>query len=261
MGHGATFARSIVLGLLLLTVSPAFSQKAPSLGHVLDQVQPDLKFTDVSLSDAIDFLRDTTQGNIVVDWKSLEAVNIDRNTLINVRLRNVTLRKALSVILSEAGSGNVLTFFVQDNVLQITTQAKADTIMFTQVYDVRDLLVTNPQFSPQDVQNVLSSLGSGGGGGQTYGSSTGGGGGGAPSGGGQSFSSSSSSAFSSGGSRTQNTNTDDTTGASLVKLITDTIRPEIWKQNGGTATITFFQGNLIVTAPLSVQEAIGGATD
>jgi hypothetical protein len=48
---------------------------------------------------------------------------------------------------------------------------------------------------------------------------------------------------------------------SLVKLIMDTIRPEIWKENGGNSTIRFFQGNLIVTAPLSVQEAIGGPVD
>ncbi|MGA2229896.1 MAG: hypothetical protein ABSH22_03130 [Tepidisphaeraceae bacterium] len=265
MRNGAIFAGSVVLGVLLLASPATFSQsrtRSHTGGDVLDSVQPDLKFTDVTLSDAIDFLRDTTQENIVVDWKSLESVNIDKNTLINVRLRDVTLRKALQVILSEASTGDVLTFFVQDNVLQITTQAKADTILFTQVYDVRDLMVTNPQFSPQDVQNVLSSLGSGGGGSQTYGSSTGGVGGATGGGGSQSFSSSSSSAFSSGSSRTQNnTNTDATTGASLVKLITDTIRPEIWKQNGGNSTITFFQGNLIVTAPLSVQEAIGGPVD
>jgi hypothetical protein len=32
-------------------------------------------------------------------------------------------------------------------------------------------------------------------------------------------------------------------------------------QNGGKGTIRFFNGNLIVTAPRSVHEAIGGPVD
>jgi hypothetical protein len=41
------------------------------------------------------------------------------------------------------------------------------------------------------------------------------------------------------------------------------VRPEIWRENGGTASIQYILGELIITAPLSVQEAIGtpaGAT-
>ena len=44
----------------------------------------------------------------------------------------------------------------------------------------------------------------------------------------------------------------------LVTLIRETIRPTIWKENGGTAAIRYYNGNLIVTAPRSVHEAIGG---
>jgi hypothetical protein len=44
----------------------------------------------------------------------------------------------------------------------------------------------------------------------------------------------------------------------LVTLVRETIRPEIWKENGGTAAVRYYNGNLIVTAPRSVQEAIGG---
>jgi hypothetical protein len=32
----------------------------------------------------------------------------------------------------------------------------------------------------------------------------------------------------------------------------------VWRQNGGPASIRFFNGTLIVTAPRSVHEAIGG---
>ena len=36
------------------------------------------------------------------------------------------------------------------------------------------------------------------------------------------------------------------------------VRPTIWKENGGPATMRYFNGKLIVTAPQSVQEMIGG---
>lgn len=44
----------------------------------------------------------------------------------------------------------------------------------------------------------------------------------------------------------------------LVTLVRETVRPEIWKENGGNAAVRYYNGNLIVTAPRSVQEAIGG---
>src|SRR5947207_1733060 len=43
----------------------------------------------------------------------------------------------------------------------------------------------------------------------------------------------------------------------LIDVITSTIQPDIWQVNGGTAAIRFFNGNLIVTAPRSVHEALG----
>ena len=47
----------------------------------------------------------------------------------------------------------------------------------------------------------------------------------------------------------------------LIKLIETVVRPEIWRDNGGTASMAYLNGNLIVTAPRSVQEAIGGPVD
>ena len=42
----------------------------------------------------------------------------------------------------------------------------------------------------------------------------------------------------------------------IIKLITDTVKPELWQVNGGTATISFFRGNLIVNAPRSIHEQL-----
>ena len=32
----------------------------------------------------------------------------------------------------------------------------------------------------------------------------------------------------------------------IIKLITDTVRPELWRVNGGNCTISFMRGNLVV---------------
>jgi hypothetical protein len=53
--------------------------------------------------------------------------------------------------------------------------------------------------------------------------------------------------------------TPDMRAAKLIKIIENAVRPEIWKDNGsGAATIENWDGKLIITAPRSVQEAIGG---
>ncbi len=242
-----------LVGAICLSSAPSNAQvRRGAISHLLDQVQPDLKLTDATLADALDYIRDTSGLNVVVDWKSLEAVNIDRNTLINLHLHSVTLRKALTMMLNEAGAGSLLTFYVQDNVLQITTGAKADTVLYTLVYPVGDLLITIPNYSIQDISGIANQSSSGGG--VTIGgTSTGGGGIGnslAQSGGGGS-------SMSSGAN--QSTQTIEQQGAALVSLIKSTIRPEVWKDNGGNSSIQFFRNSLIVTAPISVQEAIGGA--
>ena len=237
-------------GILIGSPRPVSAQQVHHVRHVLDMIEPDLNFTNVSLSDAIDFLRTTSDANVVVDWKALEAVNITPDALVNVRLHNVTLRKALNVVLSEAGAGDLLTFYMDDNVLTITTQAKADTILYTMVYSVKDLLIDIPDFQVQDIAQTLNALNTGGGGIQA----------GSQGGGGQTSPVNLSGATGSVSS-SNTTQTMDQNGQNLVKLIMDTIRPEIWRANGGTSSISYFHGDLIVTAPLSVQEAIGGPVE
>jgi hypothetical protein len=55
-----------------------------------------------------------------------------------------------------------------------------------------------------------------------------------------------------------NTTSSDTKGQDLVSLIREIVRPTIWKENGGPAAMRYFNGKLIVTAPQSVHEMIGG---
>jgi len=226
----------------------------------LDRVLPAVNFTNVTLKDAIDFLRDVSGSNIHVNWKAIEAAGITPDTAINIKLRQVSLRKVLGLLLSEASGGVGLTFYIDDGVIEITTTEIADNAMYTVVYPVQDLLVEPPPFiePPQFDLSYASSKGSAGGGGGRGGGGGGGGRGGGGGSGGQGG------LFGQSGNYNQQSNQPrekDVKAKELVELIVETVSPSIWVQNGGKATIRFFNGNLIVTAPRSVHEAIGGPVD
>jgi hypothetical protein len=146
-----------------------------SVRHLLNSNVPSTKFDNVPLSDCIDFLHDVSGANIVVDWKTLNAASITKDAPINLRVKNTSLEQVLNLILTQASTtDNILTFYIDRDVIQVTTKTEADKHVYTIVYDVRDLLITVPNFT--------LSTNTGGGGG--YGGSGGGYGGGGYGGGG-----------------------------------------------------------------------------
>jgi hypothetical protein len=196
------------------------------------------------MGDAIEFLRDVSGANIHVNWKALEDVGVGKDAQVNVKLRSVPLRKVLDLVLEEAGGGTALTYYIDQGVIEVTTRELADKDLFTRIYPIQDLIVEVPDFIGPNFdisQNNTGSSGSGGGGGSS----------------GQSLFSGSSSNDNS----TQKTMTATDRAQALIDVITSTIQPDVWQANGGTAAIRFFNGNLIVTAPRSVHEALGGVVD
>jgi hypothetical protein len=229
---------AVALGLTLT----AFTATAPAAPRtVLDRSLPETKFAGVTLGDAIDFIRDVGGINIHVNWKALEEQGVTADTPVNVRLRSVSVRKLLTLLLNEAGGGDALTFYVDEGVVEITTRELADKKVYTKVYPVEDLVMEVPEFTDPpnfNLQNTTQQGGQGGGGGS----------------GGQSI-------FGTAGNEQErgkaNATTREERGEQLVQLITETVRPDVWAVNGGTATIRYFRGSLIVTAPRSVHEALG----
>jgi hypothetical protein len=221
---------------LMLLVTTAASGRITARGLLATRL-PAANLTNVPLVDAIDFLRDVAGVNITVDWKALEAINISKDAQINLKLHDVTAGKVLLLILAEAGPGDLLTYIIDDNVVEVTTRAIADQELITVVYYVQDLLQPNDVFDYR-ISNIT------GGSAQVTG--------GAGGGGSQSISNS---------SNTSQTKTMETKAQDLIKLIETVVRPEVWRDNGGPASMAYLNGNLIVTAPRSVQEAIGGPVD
>lgn len=207
-----------------------------SASRALDRTLPETKFDNIPLSAAIDFLRDVSGANIHVNWKNLESSGIGKDATINVRLRGVPLRKVLRLVLSEAASGNnTLAFYVDENVIEINTREVADQQMFTKVYPVDDLVVEVPDFTQPPTLNIQATpTGRGGGGGGSVLNSAG-----------------------SSGTRGNQT-TREQRAQSLIDTIQSIVQPDVWNTNGGTSAIRFWNGSLIVTAPRSVHEALGG---
>jgi len=247
--------RAIVLAVAagLISVLPPSTSDVSAQSRGTQQVAksamsrrlPEVKLQNVSLADSIEFIRDVSGANIFVNWRALEAAGVTKETPVNVRLNGVSLRKVLTTILNEAGAGTSLTYTIEDDVIEITTLEIADQKMYMKVYPVEDLLLEIPNFDNAPDFN-LENTNSGGQGGQ------GGGGGGASGGGGSIFGSGN------GDKKEEVVKTKDERAAELIQLIVETVRPDVWRDNGGTASIRYFNGSLVVLAPLSVHELIGG---
>jgi hypothetical protein len=258
-----------VASLVTVPARAAPSQAQVSASRALNMRLPEVKFQGVTLRDAFEFLRDVTGANLHVNWKAIEAVGVTGDTTVNVRLRDITLRKILTVLLNESGASAQLTFYTSDGVIEVTTAEMADAQMITKVYPVDDLLMEVPDFDNAPDFSLESSSNSGGGGrggrgggggsrggrggGGGYGGGGGGGGGGLFGGGGGGGGGM--------GRGEEKTKTKTERAEELVKMIQEVVRPEIWRENGGQASIRYYNGHLVVTAPRSVHEAIGGPVE
>src|SRR5688572_11547462 len=127
----------------IFSAGPLPAANAPNLQAkaALNRTLPAVDFTGVTFRDALDFVRDLTGANLHVNWRAIEAAGITPDTTINMKLRQVQLRKLLSMLLTEAAGGNTLAFYIEDGVIEVTTRDIADGKLYTKVYPVQDLLI------------------------------------------------------------------------------------------------------------------------
>ena len=253
-----TMALGVVLGILLTVAGSALGaspnvQAKKALGRTI----PGISFTNVTLREAIDFLREMSGVNVQVHWKALEQAGVTPDTMVNMRLRQVPLRKVLTLLLSEVASGSALAYYIDDGVIEVTTREMADGQMFTKVYLVQYLLAEPPEFVVPDF-----TLGNEGGGGNGRGGTRGPGGNGDagrnrnPGG-----TNGNGNTIFPGGGNTPNRAKNDK-AKELVDMIKEIVQPNVWKDpSGGKASIQMFNGSLVVTASRSVHEEIGGPMD
>jgi type II secretory pathway component GspD/PulD (secretin)/tetratricopeptide (TPR) repeat protein len=217
----------------------------------LDRPLPELSFDGVGFSDVVEFLRDVSGANIFVNWRALDTAGIDRNAPVTAKLRNVKFSKALQVILDSLSTGTTkVGYTVDDGVITISAGDDLSKNTILRVYDIRDLIISIPDFTdaPDFSLNSTSNNGAqnpsgGSGSGPQVGGTTNnifGGGTGAAGG-------------------TSETQTRQDLVDQIVKLITSTIAPDSWRDAGGSVgSITELSGQLIVTQTPENQRALVG---
>lgn len=94
-----------------------------------------LDAVETRLSDVVASLSKLHHIPIVFDVKSMEEAGIATDTQVTAHMQGISLRSALKLVLGDLE----LTYLVRNEVLSITTEAKAETIMLTRIYPVRDI--------------------------------------------------------------------------------------------------------------------------
>jgi len=193
---------------------------------------------------ALTWWSNVTQVPIVISWTSMQNEGIEPDAPVNLKLQNVPAATVLGIMLQQMTlADQTIVSELTPWYLRIMPRGEALKYPVTKVYDVGDLILEVPNFTNAPKLDLGSALGGGG------------------SGGGASTGSSSTNLFGSSSSG----NADDKAGKSkedrafdLAQVIRDTIEPDIWIENGGQySSIQYFQGRLVVRAPMFVQKQIG----
>lgn len=191
---------------------------------------PKLDFTNLEFKDVIEFFRTASNANFHVNWAALTAAGVDRSTPVNLSLTDVTVEKALQLVLQDLSTTTRVTFIIEDGVVKVSTRDDLAKTPIVRVYDIRDLIVRVPNFAGP-VIDLSSSFQNGGG------NNTGGGG---------------SNPFGGGNNGNCGAGEDNMiTRTELVTQITDTITKTIdkdsWAPAGTIGSIRELGGTLVVT--------------
>lgn len=117
-------------------------------------------FNGDPLNQVIQRFADARDINILVNWADLRNANVDVDAPVYLDLpHEITLRKALTEALDQAGSGRTeLGFAVRDGVINVATQAKLDRETYTAVYDITDLLMDIPSFTDSPTTDLAANV-------------------------------------------------------------------------------------------------------
>jgi type II secretory pathway component GspD/PulD (secretin) len=219
-----------------------------------------VNFENTMLKTVIEDLRDMQGINIVPDLPALQEAGVSLESPVTIKLEQVALKSALNLILRQVK----LTYVIKDEVLQITTEEHAKGKLVTVTYPVGDLVIPienfgdvrnngKPDLAASNVPSLVPPTPVNG----QY-SLTGGSNVGQPSGG--SMSSGNASTGTGGGGMTiKKSAPTNTTEENLIKLISGTIAPRSWSDQGGPGTVDYFPLTmaLVINQTPDIQEQIG----
>jgi hypothetical protein len=223
-------------------VAPSPTQlKRENLNKLMRQI-PDVKFIDHRLEDVLTFITEITGADIEPYWNDDTRVDgLEKDTLITLSANRISALRLLEMVLDKAGDTNGA--FASGNTWQMTEWGTVECgpkeaiakRQRLEVYSIDDLLWQIPDYEEAptiDLQSVLQSS-QGGGGGQ--------------------------SPFQNDQQQQDlDRRPKDERAQDVIDIIESLVEPETWMSGGGTASIRYFQGSLLVRAPDFVHRQIGG---
>lgn len=137
------------------------SEEVLEITRRLESQQITLNFEQTPFDEAINFLRDITGLNYVLTADAQDLVE-NESVSVSLRLRNITLKNALNLILASHDS---LAYRIENGVIKIGTKSDQEEELILQFYDVTEIVNTPPDFPAPELGLSLASGGAGGGGG------------------------------------------------------------------------------------------------
>jgi len=202
-----------------------------------------VEFEDQRLEDVINFVAELTGADIDAKYLDDRATEgLDPDQLVSVAVENVTALRLLEMVLersqSEFSTGGNSWQFTDLGTLEIGPKERLNARKRLEIYPIGDMIFHVPNYSeaPElDLEQILQSGGGGGGGG------------------GQS-------PFEDSQGQDEFEPVDEeATSQEIMDIIRELIEPEQWRLNGGdAASMRYWRGNLIVTAPDYVHRQING---
>jgi hypothetical protein len=188
---------------------------------------------DVSARNAVTWLSTVSGLSIILNWQQLQEAGINPDQLVSVGGAGLTTERALRLIMDQMGDNVPLVYDITPWYVEVLTKEHANRRSIVQVYLIGDLLHAVPNFTDAPVfdLSVVGQSGKAGGGGGNI--------------------------FQQPPDAGQQPSRQEQIEA-IVKLITDTIEPEIWTTNGGQhGSISVYRDSLIIRAPRYVHQQIG----
>ncbi len=255
-----TRARSIAIAVLALAgvacVAPvalgqqagATARRTPGVEaakreNMMKMMRPvTIQFREQRLEDVITFITELTGADIEPLWMDdRNAEGLDKDQPVSLRANRVTALKLLEMALDQAAGP--ASFYSGGNTWQVTewgaiecgSKERLAMRRRVEVYPIDDLLFIIPDYdeAPEiDLQSVLQSGRGGGGGGQ--------------------------SPFRDAQQEREELRPRSERAEEIIDILTALVEPEQWTTGGGTSTMRYFQGGIIVSAPDFVHRQLNG---
>lgn len=139
-GDDAVASRRV--GVVEVPETPAdVAAENRAIEQALQKEVGSLRFENTPLERILDSMRGLLGVNMHIFWTALEDAGVPKDRPVTLRLDKTRAGRALQLVLADAGGGEVaLAYEVRAGVLEIATREQLDKELIVRVYNIRDLL-------------------------------------------------------------------------------------------------------------------------